>query len=129
MNRRILRGPAYKPARLGYLDDIEYKAKTTPGFQEVNYKLVLPKTKAHVIHPPVESKETTISRVGPATYDYEASFTNSQIAKPKFFMSNSKQPTYIAAQIKQAKQLPGVGQYNWTRAEKVMTKGFSRGWK
>jgi len=51
------------------------------------------------MYPPVKKKPEEKTSLGPASYNVDTSFKNSQIGKPRFFMSNVKNKNFIESQI------------------------------
>ena len=129
---RLVGGVMEKTDRVGYLDELEWRSKNSPGHYDKKYHLTSEKVRHAVIMPDNKDK-VVINRnnnlVGPGSYDVEDSFISSQKPKPKFFMSKSPVDSFINQSVKQTKKNPGVGQYHVENMHKIVTKGLSKGWK
>ena len=121
-----------KSDRVGYLDELEWRSKNSPGHYDKKYSLTAAKIKHAVIMPDNKDKvviDRKNSLVGPGSYDALDAYVSTQKPKPKFFMSKSPVDSFINQQVKNTKKNPGVGAYNVENIHKVVTKGLSKGWK
>lgn len=121
-----------KSDRVGYLDELEWRSKNSPGHYEKKYSLTTKKSK-HAIILPDNKEKVVINRsnplVGPGSYDTVEAFSSSQRPKPKFFMSKQPVESFIHQQVKQTRKNPGVGAYHVENIHKIVTQGLSKGWK
>lgn len=69
------------------------------------------------------------ARPSPVSYNLEESFKSTQIIKPRFFIRKGTVPSYAVEASKRKSFVPAPGQYDIDKANSVMTKGASRGWK
>ena len=81
------------------------------------------------IHKPPEKKKTEKTSLSPTSYNSMDSFKNSQVTKPKFYISKYKIDNFINKAIKQKKWVPGMGHYEHEKGKDIITKGAAKGWK
>ena len=63
-------------------------------------------------------------------YNVELSFKNTQLTKPKFFISKEKVLKRLTDEaVKNKAWIPGAGHYNIEKAFDKSTRGAARGWK
>ena len=68
--------------------------------------------------------------MSPAYYNILESYKSTQFNKGNnFTMNNEIRETYMTKEIKRSKKIPASNQYDVKAADKVMTKGLSKGWK
>ena len=90
--------PWAKAERIGYLHEIEWKSKNTPGFYEIKRKLVEEKSKNYSFR---QLKKTpaidrTFPNVSPARYDMVDAYNSSQVPKPRFYIGQGKVDNFIS---------------------------------
>ena len=104
--------------------------KEQAPYQNKNYSLVEPKLHYPRIQKPVPEKETPKTSLSPASYKPMETFLNTQVVKPKVYISKSKYENYINTDLKRNKWKPGPGAHTFNpKGEMFLTKGSARGWK
>ena len=63
------------------------------------------------------------------SYEEMTSFKNTQISKPRFFMSKAKVIKQNEEYAKLKSFIPGVGKYETDKSYNKITKGLAGGWK
>uniref|UniRef100_A0A7S3FZ33 Uncharacterized protein n=1 Tax=Strombidium rassoulzadegani TaxID=1082188 RepID=A0A7S3FZ33_9SPIT len=119
----------FKSDRNGYIEECYLIGKNSPLVFDKQYSQVDPNPKYPKCYKPPEKKPLQKSSLSPTSYEPSDSFKNSQLVKPKFYISKYKYENYISAQIKQKKWVPGSGAYDTDKGKNIITKGASKGWK
>ena len=65
----------------------------------------------------------------PHSYKQAESFFNTQVRKENMSISKTKNTNFAEEISNKKKFVPGIGKYDITKADKVVTLGVSRGWK
>ena len=59
----------------------------------------------------------------------ESAFEKTVDARPSFSFEKSVRSGALEKKLNREKKWPGVGAYDIRKADRIMTLGFSRGWK
>jgi hypothetical protein len=132
VHERTKSGLMEKSEKVSYLDDLEWLSKNTPGFYEKKHTLTTEKSPRAIILPEKTNKSTLDppkNSVGPASYKVQESYSQTQTARPKFFMSKLPLDNFVNQQVRMNRKVPGVGSYNVENVHKIVTSGLAKGWK
>ena len=120
----------FKSDRSGYLEEAAVIGKEQAPYCNKNYSSVDPKLKHPHIWKPVPEKPKEKSSLSPTSYKPDESYRNTQIKKPKVYISKYKYENYMNTEIKNKKWVPGPGTHNFNpKGEMFLTKGSAKGWK
>jgi len=130
--RKMVGGTQSKMPRITFSEEAMIISKQAPGYVTKNYKHTEKKQYSYEMQkpPPKNQKEKPVNPlVGPASYNVDDAFKQSQLRSPRFYISKFETDNYIDSKLKQAKGKPGIGQYDVTAGDNYVTKGLSKGWK
>ena len=122
----------------GYLDQSLYDGKYLPapgGYESIDLnKLENRVLSTKIIKPKEDKPNWKIAKDGspsPNSYKFDESHVKTQgrALECYKFSKNKGENTFIDRAVKQRKKVPGVGTYDITKADKVLSLGASRGWK
>ena len=87
-----------KTPRITSLEEAMYLSKAAPGYVTKNHKLTEERSKSYFMpKPPAKEKDKKAKEiVGPATYNVDDAFKNSQLPSPRFYVSKYKTDNYIS---------------------------------
>jgi len=123
-----------KEDKVSFIDEAQYRGKSTPSHYSVSYGPVLKRTivtriSASNDKPGEKIKHHIDTNPAPGQYKVDESFQASQLPKPTFLISKTKYLMLADQVSKSKKYIPGVGFYNTEKAFAKTTRGLSRGWK
>ena len=117
-----------------FLEESEFLSMQTPAaIYEKKYDQVQKKAPTLKIHPdnkkedPIIVPKSKLPCIG--SYEDIESYKNTQLSKPRFFMSKAKVLKRHEEVAKSKMYIPGVGKYDTENSFNKSTKGLARGWK
>lgn len=81
--------------RVTFSEEAMFISKSKPGYVTKNYSQVEEKIPIYVMPKPKKEAKKAKEIVGPATYNIEQAFKNTQLETPKFYISKYKTDNYI----------------------------------
>ena len=119
-----------KSDRNGYLEEAAVIGKEQAPYPNKNYTLTEPRLRPPIMWKPVPEKPVEKTSLSPASYKPMETFMNTQVVKPKVYISKGKYENFINQEVQRNKWKPGPGTHNFsTKGEMFLTKGSARGWK
>jgi len=104
----------------GFISDAQYLSQNSPGFHEAKYDLVTHKslaTKFYKSDKPISRIDVSKSNSPPpGSYDIEKSFKETQLQKPRFFISKGEILRFSDLAAKHKKQVPPPGAYDFDKS-------------
>lgn len=103
---------------------------TPSHYNSIDLDRVKNRTLSYRIQKPVDKpKEGKNNSPGPHTYKWEENFDKTQGTVIRYGIPSGKKQSFTDYEIKKTKIVPGVGKYNITTADKIITLGARRGYK
>ena len=65
----------------------------------------------------------------PFTYRDDEAYKNTQVFSKNYSISKTKKQNFAETISARKKNIPGVGKYDVTKSDKIVTLGLSKGWK
>lgn len=132
--QKLLGALNLKDDRTTFADEALYLGKKIVPPYDAKYEQVQERSPIPKMYAPKEDKETRAGEEkakspSPVSYNLEESFKSTQLIRPKFFIRKGNVPSYAVEASKRKSFVPAPGYYEIDKANSVMTKGASRGWK
>lgn len=103
----------FKSDRSGYLEEAAVIGKEQMPYFNKNFDSVDPKLRHPIIWKPVPEKPVEKSSLSPASYKPDDAYLNTQVVKPRVYISKYKYENFINTEIKSKKWVPGPGAHTF----------------
>ena len=133
--QKILGNYTYATQGGGFTDSAVYMGQQSPShYPAVDQNLIKDRTLSYKITPFKGDKEA-LHKVkkndspSPFTYRDADAYKSTQTFSRNYTISKGKKSNFAENESNRKKIVPGVGKYDVTRADKIVTLGLSKGWK
>jgi len=107
----------FKSDRNGYLEEAALIGKESALFKDKNYSHVDPKLRTTNFYKPLPAKPTKKVSLSPTSYNTLSSFKDTQIHKPKVYISKYKNENFVNETVRKNKWKLGPGTHDHTKGE------------
>ena len=119
-----------KDLKGGVVEEAVFKGMQTPGhYPATDFKIYKPRDIFTKIYKPVDRKEPPKSQLSPVTYRANEAYYSTQYRKKNIVICKNAKSAFIDMEIKRTKNYPGVGKYDITKSDNVVTLGLRRSYK
>lgn len=132
--QKLLGALNLKDERTTFADEALFLGKRVVPPYDAKFEQVQersPIARMYLLKEATESKASAEKAVqpSPVSYNLEESFKSTQLITPRFFIRKGTIASYAVEASKRKNFVPAPGHYDIDKANSIMTKGASKGWK